>query len=264
MLMLIEQHQLVKKDRTERQQLAAVQACDWHWTVPLKNPFEQAIERFDRLGTQLVKEPPYLHPAIGMRICPPAGRYQLAVMQSAFGAQRRGIVMLVTQDIAYRQRQFGQQPRGDHIIGLIGRGEFGSQRNPQPSKGYSQMQFPAVPPAMIARLAPGCFEIDAGMRHHTLLTFFACATRHRGHATVYYPAPRHGLARPRGSTPVPATVPSSQSVPAASAASAATAAPRSGGWGSGRGRLASPATAAPAARPDPESATRPTPCTSAE
>src|SRR5512139_927839 len=104
MLMLIEQHQLVKKDRTECQQLAAIQAFDWHLPVPLKDPFEQAIERFDRLGTQLVKEPPYLHCAIGMRIGPPAGRYQLAVMQSAFGAQHWGIVILVAQDRAYRQR----------------------------------------------------------------------------------------------------------------------------------------------------------------
>ncbi len=39
MLMLIEQHQLVKKDRTECQQLAAVQAFDWHLAVPLKDPW---------------------------------------------------------------------------------------------------------------------------------------------------------------------------------------------------------------------------------
>src|SRR5512143_867801 len=103
MLMLIEQHQLIEKDRTERQPLAAIQAFDWHLAVPLKDPFEPLIKRFDRLGTPLVKKPPHLYPAIGMRIRLPAGRHPLAVMQSTLGAQFRGVVVLVAQDIADRQ-----------------------------------------------------------------------------------------------------------------------------------------------------------------
>src|SRR5512142_3538368 len=77
--------------------------------------------------------------------------------------------MLIAQDIAYRQRQFAQQLGGDQVIGRIGRGELGRQRNPPSSDGHSQVQLPAIPPTLIARLAPGRFGVDAGMRNHPLI-----------------------------------------------------------------------------------------------
>lgn len=161
MFMLIKQHQLIKQDGAEGRQLAAVQPLDRHLPAPFEGIFEQPVERFDGLGAQFMEEPSDLHTPIGMWIGSPTGGHQLAVMQRALGAQRRRMVMLIAQDIAYVHWQFPQQAGGDDIIGLIGGGKLGGQRNPQPAEGHRQRQLPAISPAMPARLAPGRFGVDA-------------------------------------------------------------------------------------------------------
>jgi len=38
---------LIQKNRTQCEQLASLQAFDWHLSTPLKDVFEQAVERLD-------------------------------------------------------------------------------------------------------------------------------------------------------------------------------------------------------------------------
>src|SRR5258708_20487747 len=153
-VMLIEQHQLIEQHGPQRQELAAAQALDRHLAAPLKDVLEQAIERFDRLGAQLMKYPSDFDSAIGMGIGSPAGRYQFAVVLGTLKAEVRSIVMLVAQDITDLGGQLGEQP-GCHVtVGDIGEGKLGSQGNPETTDRHRQMQLPAIPPAMPAPLAP--------------------------------------------------------------------------------------------------------------
>src|SRR5215207_6489699 len=105
MLMLIEQDQLIEQHGSERQELAAAQALDGHLAAPLKEVLEEAIEGFDRLGAQLMKDPPDFDPAIGMGIGPPARGHQFPVVAATLRPQLWGIVMLIAQDIADLSRQ---------------------------------------------------------------------------------------------------------------------------------------------------------------
>lgn len=84
--MLIEQGKLIKEDRTQGEQLTAVQALDGHVATPFEAIFEQAIEGFDGLGAQLVEDAPHFHPAVGMWIGPAAGCDQFPVLQGALGS----------------------------------------------------------------------------------------------------------------------------------------------------------------------------------
>jgi hypothetical protein len=71
MFILIEQHELIKKDGSQsHKQLAAAQALDRHLFAPFEDGFEQPIERFDGLGPPRMKDPPDCGAAIGMRIGP--------------------------------------------------------------------------------------------------------------------------------------------------------------------------------------------------
>src|SRR5215469_15144710 len=72
--------------------------------------------------------------------------------------------MRVTQDVPYRHRQLLQQLWSDHIVGGAGDGKLGGQREPDAPERDRQMQLPAVPPAVISRLAPGRFAVNRGMR----------------------------------------------------------------------------------------------------
>ena len=83
---LIEQDELIKHHGAESQELAAVQAFDWHLPAPFKEVFEQAVERFDRLGAQFVKDPPDFNSAIGVRIGATARGDQFAVVTATLGA----------------------------------------------------------------------------------------------------------------------------------------------------------------------------------
>jgi hypothetical protein len=49
--MLIEQGKLIKEDRTQGEQLTAVQAFDGHLAIPFEDIVKQAIEGFDGLGS---------------------------------------------------------------------------------------------------------------------------------------------------------------------------------------------------------------------
>src|SRR5215470_13920101 len=71
--------------------------------------------------------------------------------------------MRVTQDIPYRHRPLLQQRWGDHIVSGTGDGERSGQREPDAADRDRQMQLPAVPPAVIPRLAPGRFGVNGGM-----------------------------------------------------------------------------------------------------
>src|SRR5262245_45072761 len=171
-MMLIEQDKLIQQHGAERQELAAAQAFDGHLSAPFKEVLEQAVEWFDRVGAQLVKDTPDFNAAIGVRISPPVRGDQFAVMAATLGVQLWGIVMLIAQDIADLSRQLGEQQRGDITVSDIGHGKLRGQRNPQTANRHRQVQLPAVPPAVPARLAPMGFGINGGVRDDARLPIF--------------------------------------------------------------------------------------------
>jgi hypothetical protein len=74
-MVLIEQDQLIEEHGPEGQQLAAAQALNQHLPVPLKEVFEQAVERFNGLGAQIVKYASDFNATISMGICAPTRGY---------------------------------------------------------------------------------------------------------------------------------------------------------------------------------------------
>jgi hypothetical protein len=63
MFELIKQDQLIKQHSAQNNQLGALQAFDWHLTTPFKHIFEQAVERFNGLVAQEMKNTPNLNTA---------------------------------------------------------------------------------------------------------------------------------------------------------------------------------------------------------
>jgi hypothetical protein len=89
---------------------------------------------------------------------------QCAVVQRTFLAQRRGVVMGVTEDIPDFQRPLRQPRWRDHVIRVTGAGALSSQRHPDAAAHDRQRPLPAIPPAMIPGLAPGRCGVERGRR----------------------------------------------------------------------------------------------------
>jgi len=47
-LVLIQQDDLIQQNRTQCEQLASLQAFDWHLPTPFKDVFAHAVERLNR------------------------------------------------------------------------------------------------------------------------------------------------------------------------------------------------------------------------
>ena len=137
--MLIEQDELIEQHGAERQELAAAQALDGHLPAPFKEVLEQAVERFDGLRAQFVKDASDFNSAIGVRRGAAARGDQFPVVAATLGAQLRGIVMLIAQDLADLSGQVGKQQGGNLTVGNIGHGELRSQRNPPAADGDGQV-----------------------------------------------------------------------------------------------------------------------------
>jgi hypothetical protein len=67
-LKLIQQQELVDKDRTEYDQLSTAQAFDRNLAAPRKEILEQIIEGFNGRGTQTMKELADGSACIGVRV----------------------------------------------------------------------------------------------------------------------------------------------------------------------------------------------------
>lgn len=100
--MLIPQDNLIQQNRAQGEQLAALQAFDRPLTTPLKDVFEDAVERLDGQRPQLMKHASDFDPAIPVRIRATTRGDQCAVGSSPFLAQRGGVVMRVTQHVPHR------------------------------------------------------------------------------------------------------------------------------------------------------------------
>src|SRR5262245_36428660 len=170
--MLIEQDQLIQDYGSQGQQLRPLQALDRHLDAPLKDILEQAIEGFNGLRPQLMKDLAHFYPAIAMRMGPASSRHQFPTSSLALVPQLGIVVMGVTQHVAHLPRQLVQQDRGDLIVPPIRNGQLGSQRDPHHAYGDSEVQLPPIPPAMPARFAPPGLSINRGMRADALLPMF--------------------------------------------------------------------------------------------
>src|SRR2546430_17017674 len=147
--MLIEQCQLVNDNRTQRQQLRAPQAFHWHLGAPLKDVLEQALERFNGLGAQLMEDASHLYPVIVVGIRPAPGRHQHPIGLLASVAHLRGIVCGIPQDVAHLRWQGRQQLGRDFIIRGIGGGACRGPRgsNSPPPHTPAHLSAPPPPPA---------------------------------------------------------------------------------------------------------------------
>jgi hypothetical protein len=68
MFELVKQDNLIEQNSTENNQLGTFQAFDRDLTAPFEHVFEQAIERFDRLMAQEMKNATDIDARIVMRI----------------------------------------------------------------------------------------------------------------------------------------------------------------------------------------------------
>src|SRR3970040_332476 len=82
------------------------------------------------------------------------------------------IVMEITQDKTCLWRQFVDQGWRNLVIGLVGGCELGAQRDPYRSHNAGDMQFPAVDPAMPARLRPMRLCVNRSMRYFPFFAVF--------------------------------------------------------------------------------------------
>src|SRR5262245_62801327 len=119
-----------------------------------------------------MKDLAHFYPAIAMRMGPASSRHQFPTSSLALVPQLGIVVMGVTQHVAHLPRQLVQQDRGDLIVPPSRNGQPGSQRDPHPAYGDSEVQLPPIPPAMPARVAPPGFSIHRGMRDDALLPMF--------------------------------------------------------------------------------------------
>jgi hypothetical protein len=166
--MLREQHQLIHDHRTQSEQLRALQALHRHLDPPFKDALVQAVEGCDGVRAQCVKHVPDLHAPIVMGRRASSGGDQLTATLVALLPQRRVVVVGITQPITHFTRQLRQQQGSHLIVASIRHGQFGRQGNPHCPHGHRQMEFPALPPTMPARLAPASCCIDRGVRDDAL------------------------------------------------------------------------------------------------
>ena len=89
---------------------------------------------------------------------------QFTVVQGALLAQRRCVVVCLSEDVAHFQRPWLQQLGCDQIVGVTGDGKLRGQGDPDAPDHERQMQLPTVPPAVIPRLTPRGFSVNRGMR----------------------------------------------------------------------------------------------------
>src|SRR5215212_4431006 len=91
---------------------------------------------------------------IGVRIRATGCGNEKAAFLFTGSAHLRLIIEGVTKNVTHFSWQIPEQVRGDDVVGDIGCSQMRGQGNPEGGSCTNQMQLPAIPPAMIARLAP--------------------------------------------------------------------------------------------------------------
>src|SRR5215207_11434871 len=97
---------------------------------------------------------------IGVRIRATSGGNEKAAFLLTGSAHFGLVIERVAEDVAHFSGQILEQVRGDDVVGDIGCSQARCQGNPKSSGGADEMQLPAIPPAMIARLAPVCLGVN--------------------------------------------------------------------------------------------------------
>jgi hypothetical protein len=204
-LVLREPRHLRHDNRAQGQQLRAPQPLHRHGRAPFNDVLEPGIERVNRLRPQLRQDASPLYPVglVGVRPAPSGDQCPIGRLTPP--AHLRGILGGIAQDITDLGWQGGQH-RGRHLVVCgIGRGQFRGPRAPHRPNRHGQGQFPAVPPAMPARLRPPRCRIHRGRRELAALPLLlvpapaACTqggTLHRRRPAVLGPRPAHGYQRP--------------------------------------------------------------------
>src|SRR5215212_9742095 len=77
------------------------------------------------------------------------------------------VVVGIAQNKLNLRRELANEGRRLVLIGDVGRGELCRQWNPQGGGGTDEMEFPPVPPAMIAGFRPVGFGVNRRMWHDT-------------------------------------------------------------------------------------------------
>src|SRR5215211_1046907 len=112
-----------------------------------------------------MKDASDLSAAIQVWISSPSGRYQLASLLIALNSKFWIIVMRVAQDIAHLLGHLLQQQRRDFIVCRVGNRQLSRQRYPQRPNADTQMQLPAIPPAVPTTLRPPGLCVYRSMRN---------------------------------------------------------------------------------------------------
>lgn len=135
--------------------------------MPLEDIFEQAIEGFNGLGAEAVKDSSDPCAWVSMGIRTSFGSNQEPVAQAA-GTEDQSlfiVVMAVAQDVADFSRQLPNKSRGHLGIVGVGDGQFSRQREPEDGDSTGEMEFPAISPAVVARFGPVGLGVNAAVRH---------------------------------------------------------------------------------------------------
>src|SRR5918998_2628789 len=122
-LMTVEQSQLVDQHRPKSEACGVDPALCGNLLVYLKDALEVLVEVLVGQAAQLVKDPPHLHPTVGVRVSATFGGDQKPLCLLAFLAYVLGIVMGVSQHEARLFRQFLDQRRSYLVVCHVGRGE---------------------------------------------------------------------------------------------------------------------------------------------
>jgi len=97
MLKLKEQNQLINQNSTQNNQLGAFQTLHRNLATPFRYILEQAIEGFNRLVMQDMKDATNIDTSVGMRVWITSRTYQQSIIKSRLIAKLRYLVMILQQ-----------------------------------------------------------------------------------------------------------------------------------------------------------------------
>src|SRR5439155_11666401 len=96
-----QQRQLIDKHTTQCEAAHTHQAAHMHLGVPIEDALEVLIEVLDSQRAQLVEDTPHLSTHIIPGPLASVSSHQPPPFEGAYGSQQRGVVVLVSQHIAY-------------------------------------------------------------------------------------------------------------------------------------------------------------------
>jgi hypothetical protein len=140
----MQQRQRIDEDRAQNKPASCEQPARRYLAVAVKDAFELLVEVLNRPRPQPVEQATHLDARIGLRVAPRLGRHQHPFVDRAEVLQVRVMLALVSEQEAQFGRQLREQERCFDIVGDIGRGQIGGQRNPDGGHRRHQMQFPAA------------------------------------------------------------------------------------------------------------------------